>query len=48
MIDHEDDKRWDSPWPDETERAMAEDIALQCGEIYDPDPVPPSDADPGL
>ena len=37
MIDHEDDKRWDSPWPDETERAMAEDIALQCGEIYDPD-----------
>lgn len=45
MIDHEDDKRWDSPWPDETERAMAEDIALQCGEIYDPDPVPPSDAD---
>lgn len=44
----DDLKEWEADFQDETERVIVEDIALQCGEIYAPDPVPPSDADPGL
>lgn len=44
----DDLKEWEADFPEDIERAMAEDIALQCGEIYDADPIQPSDADQGL